>query len=99
MDEQEKYRAKIESQMTRFNETIEEITAKAKLRKSTQPDINIESLVKTHEDAKAKLEDAKAKLKDLKKSDKSSWRKFQTELDGLIDDIDTDLRKAIAYFG
>jgi hypothetical protein len=92
MDEQEKYRAKIESQMTRFNETIEEITAKAKLRKSTQPDISIESLVKKHEEAKAKL-------KDLEKSDKRSWQQFQTELDGLIDDIDIDLRKAMAYFG
>jgi hypothetical protein len=77
--------------MKYFNETIEEITAKAKLRKMTQPDINIEEILKKHEDAQARLNI-------LEKSDKNSWQKFQKELDGLVEDIDSDLRKAMAYF-
>ena len=92
MDEQEKYRAKIESQMVRFNETIEEITVKAKMKNVTQPDIDIDNLVETQ----AKVQ---AKLKDLEKSDKSSWQKFKEELNGLVADMDTDLRKAMVYFG
>jgi hypothetical protein len=91
MDEQEKYRAKIEARMKYFNETIEEITAKAKLREMTQPDFNIEGILKKHEDAQTRLNK-------LENSDKNSWQKFQKELDGLIEDIDSDLRKAMAYF-
>jgi len=92
MNEQEKYRSKIEARMKHFNETIEEITTKAKLRKAAQPEIDVDGILKKHANAQAKL-------KDLEKSEKSGWQKFQTELDGLIDDIDTDLRKAMAYFG
>ena len=92
MDEQEKYRSKIEARMNKFNESIEEITAKAKLRKATQPDINIEGILKKHADAQARLNE-------LEKSDESSRQKYQPELDRLFDDIDEDLRKAMAYFG
>jgi hypothetical protein len=92
MNEQEKYRAKIEARMKYFNETIEEITTKAKLRKAARPGIDVEGILKKHAKAQAGLDD-------LEKSDKSSWQKFQKELDGLIDDIDTDLRKAMVYFG
>lgn len=92
MNEQEKYRAKIEARMKHFNDTIEEITTKAKLRKVAQPEIDVEGILKKHGNAQARLDD-------LENSDKSSWQKFQKGLDGLIDDIDTDLRKAIAYFG
>ena len=92
MDEQEKYRAKIDARIKYFNESIEEITTKGKLRKATQPDINIEGILKKHEDAQSKL-------KELEKSDENSWQKYQAELDGLFDDIDEDLRKAMVYFG
>ncbi|MGD8293014.1 MAG: hypothetical protein PVF37_15000 [Desulfobacterales bacterium] len=92
MDDQEKYRAKIEARMKYFNASIEEITTKTKLRKVIQPDIKIEHLMK-------KNEHAQARLKDMEKSDENSWQKFQEELDQLVADIDTDLRKAMAYFG
>ena len=46
-----------------------------------------------------KNEHAQARLKDMEKSDENSWQKFQEELDQLVADIDTDLRKAMAYFG
>lgn len=92
MNEQEKYRAKIEARMKHFNETIEEITTKAKLRKVVQPEIDVDGILEKHANAQAMLDD-------LEKSDKISWLKFQKELDGLIDDIDTDLRKAMVYFG
>ena len=92
MDEREKYRAKIEARMKHFNETIEEITTKAKLRKVAQPEVDVEGILKKHKNAQARLDD-------LEKSDKSGWQKFQKKLDGLVDDIDADLRKAMAYFG
>ena len=92
MNKKEKFRAKIEAQMASFDETIEEITTKAKLRKATQPDIQIKALAKKHEDAKAKL-------KELEESDENTWQKIQTELDELVSDVDKDLREALAYFG
>jgi hypothetical protein len=92
MTEKDKYRAKIEAQMTSFNESIEEILTKAKLKKATQPDIEVRSLLKKHEDAKAKL-------KELVKSDDNSWQKIKTEMDQLITGVDEDLRRAMAYFG
>ena len=92
MNAKEKYRAKIEAKMTSFDETMEEITTKAKMRKPSQADIHIKALVKKHEDAKAKL-------KELEKSDEDTWQKIQTELDQLVSDVDEDMRRALAYFG
>ncbi|MGA8180342.1 MAG: hypothetical protein WB792_09800 [Desulfobacterales bacterium] len=92
MNEKEKYRAKIEAQMASFNETIEEITTKAKLRKTTESDVQIKALVKKHEAAKAKL-------KELENSDENTWQKIQSELDQLVADVDQDTRNALAYFG
>ena len=77
--------------MKYFNESIEEIKTKAKLRKETQPDIDIEGILKKHGNAQCRL-------KDLEKADENSWQKFEAELDRLFDDIDMDLRKAMAYF-
>jgi flagellar hook-associated protein FlgK len=94
MNDKEEYRARIEAQMASFNETIEEITAKAELRKATRPDFHTKAkaLVKKHEDAKAKL-------KELEKSDENSWQKIQDELDTLVSDVNEDIRSALAYFG
>jgi len=92
MNEKEKYCAKIEAQMASFNETLQEITTKEKLRKEKQADIQIKALVKKHEDAKAKL-------KELENSDENTWQKIQSELDQLVADVDQDTRNALAYFG
>ena len=94
MNDKEEYRAKIESQMASFNETIEEITAKAELRKKIRPDFHAKAkaLAKKHEDAKDKL-------KELEKSDENSWQKIQDELDTLVLDVNEDIRSALAYFG
>ena len=66
-------------------------TGKARMRKATQPDIQIKALVKKHEDAKGKL-------KELEQSDEYTWQKIQAELDQLVSDVDKDLREALAYF-
>lgn len=92
MQEKQRYRAKIEAQMTSFNETLEEITTKAKLRKASRPDIQIEGLVKKHENAQAKLQE-------LDKADENKWQQLQPEIDQLLGEIDDGLRKALAYFG
>jgi spermidine/putrescine-binding protein len=92
MQEKQRYRAKIETQMTSFNETLEEITTKAKLRKASRPDIQIEGLVKKHENAQAKLQE-------LDKADENKWQQLQPEIDQLLGEIDDGLRKALAYFG
>jgi len=92
MNEKEKYRAKVEAKITSFNQSIEEITTKAKLKKSSRPDLKIENLLKKHESAQAKLEE-------LEKSDENSWQKIKTELDSVVQGVDEELRQAMAYFG
>jgi len=92
MNEKEKYRAKVDAKMTSFNQSIVEIKTKAQLRKATQPDIKIENLLKKRADAQAKLEE-------LDKSDENSWQKIKAELDEVVQGVDEELRKAMAYFG
>ncbi len=92
MNEKEKYRAKVEAKITSFNQSIEELTTKAKLQKVSQPDIKIENLLKKQESAQAKLEE-------LEKSDENSWQKIKTELDSVVQGVDEELRQAMAYFG
>jgi heterodisulfide reductase subunit C len=91
MDEKEKYRAQIEARLMKFGESMYEITNKMEQRKENLPDFQIDDVLR-------KQEDAEAKLKQLDQSDDSSWQKFKSDLDQLTDDIDEDLRKALAYF-
>jgi hypothetical protein len=37
--------------------------------------------------------------KALKESDSNAWDTIKTEVDDLMDDIDKELREALAYFG
>ena len=94
MDEKEKYRTRIDIRLTGFDETINEIKNKLEQRKENMPEIQIEKLRQKHEEAKTKL----ASL-DTGVSDEDSWHRFKTELDDLVNDIDDDLRSALAYFG
>jgi chromosome segregation ATPase len=91
MDEKEKYRTRIDIRLTGFDETINEIKNKLERRKENMPEIQIEKLRQKHEEAKTKLAS-------LEKSDTDAWHKYKAELDDLVDDIDDDLRSALAYF-
>jgi hypothetical protein len=92
MDDKEKYRTEIEVRMSKFNKTIEEIVNKKKQREVWIPDIQIEGLLQ-------KKENARGRLKALEQSDDSGWEKIKSELDQLVEGIDEDLRRAMAYFG
>lgn len=92
MKEKEKYRAQIEARLMKFGESLYEITTKKKQRNANLPDLQIDPILK-------KQEAAEAKLKQLDTADENSWQKYKAELDQLLDGIDSDLRKALAYFG
>ena len=92
MKEKEKYRAQIEARLMTFGESMYEISNKKKLRNDNQPQIQIDPILR-------KQEAAEAKLKQLDAADENSWQKYKIELDQLLDGIDADLRKAMAYFG
>ena len=92
MKEKEKYRAQIEARLMKFGESLYEITNKKMQRKGNRPDFRIDPILK-------KQETAEAKLKELDAADENSWQKVKTELDQLLDGIDEELRKAMAYFG
>jgi len=92
MKEKDKYRAQIEARLMKFGESLYEIETKKEQRKDNLPDIQIDPILRKHEAAEARL-------KELDEADESSWEKNKTELDRLLDGIDKDLRKAMAYFG
>lgn len=46
-----------------------------------------------------KHQEAQAKVNALKGSNSNTWEKIKTEMEGLMDDIDKELREALAYFG
>jgi hypothetical protein len=91
MKEKEKYRAQIESRLMKFGESLYEITTKKEQRKKNQPDIRIDPILR-------KQEAVEAKLKELDTANENSWQKYKAELDHLVEGIDADLRKAMAYF-
>lgn len=92
MREKEKYRAQIESRLMKFGESLYEITNKKEQRKRNLPDLEIDPILR-------KQEAVEAKLRELDTADEGSWQKYKTELDQLVEGIDADLRKAMAYFG
>ena len=90
MKEREKYRAEIEARLKKFHNTINEIKMHQERRKENLP--VIEPVVQN-------LAKANTKLGQLDQTEESVWHKFKSELDGLVSDIDKDLREALAYFG
>ncbi|MEJ2167973.1 MAG: hypothetical protein P8185_06995 [Deltaproteobacteria bacterium] len=91
MNEKEKYRAQIEARLMKFGESLYEITNKREQRKENRPDIQIDPILR-------KQKAVEDKLKQLDTADENSWQKYKAEVDHLVDGIDDDLRKAMAYF-
>ncbi len=92
MEEKEKYHAEIDAKLIKFGETLNEIKTKAEQRKKNLSEIGIDDTLRKHKNAKVKLEQ-------LKQSDESSWQSHKMHLDGQVNDINEELRKALAYFG
>jgi small-conductance mechanosensitive channel len=91
MEEKEKYKAEIEARLRKFSDTLNEIRAKLKERKEMPPDFQIEPILE-------KQKKVTSKANEIEKTDESAWSKFKSELDDLVNDIDHDMRKAMAYF-
>ena len=91
MKEKEKYKAEMESRLLRCGEILNEIKMKQNEVNEIPPGCDINSIAD-------KYKKAKADLGEVDQIDENSWEKFKGKLDGLTDDIDEDLRKALAYF-
>jgi hypothetical protein len=91
MDEKEKYHAELDARISKFDETLHEIKTKIKKRTELPSEIRLDDTIR-------KYEKAKAKHKDLKQLDGGMWKKLKVEVEGLFDEIDEDLRDALAYF-
>jgi hypothetical protein len=92
MEEKDKYHAEIDAKLVKLGETLHEITTKAEQRKKNLAEISVDDTIRKYNNARTKLEQ-------LKQSDESSWQSHKMELDGQVNDIDEDLRKAMVYFG
>ncbi len=91
MKEREKYKAEIEARLLKCGEILNEIKMKQKKANENFPGCDINSITD-------KYKRAKADLGEVEQIDENSWEKFKSKLDGLTDDIDEDLRKALTYF-
>ncbi len=91
MEEKDKYHAEIDAKLIKLGETLHEIKTKAEQKKKSLSEISVDNTIR-------KYNNARTKLKQLKKSDKSSWQNHKMELGVLVNDIDEDLRRAMAYF-
>jgi hypothetical protein len=92
MNEKEKYSAEIDAKLAEFGETLNEIKTKQELRNESRPDLQLDATIRKHQEAQTKATE-------LEGSDLNSWEKIKTEVDGLMNDIDRELRDALAYFG
>jgi hypothetical protein len=92
MEEKEKYHAEIDAKLIKFGETLNEIKTKAEQRKKNLSEIGVDDTLRKHKNAKVKLEQ-------LKQSDENTWQDYKVHLDVQVNDINEDLRKALAYFG
>jgi len=92
MDEKEKYRAEIDARLTKMGETLHAIKSEKEQRNENMPELRLDTTIRKHQEAKAKLEE-------LERTEKSSLHEFKAEMENLVNDIDEDLRKALAYFG
>ncbi|MFZ0483673.1 MAG: hypothetical protein WAL93_09800 [Desulfobacterales bacterium] len=91
MEEKEKYHAEIDAKLIKFGETLNEIKTKAEQRKKNLSEIGIDGTLRKHKNAKVKLEQ-------LKQSDENTWQDYKVHLDDQVNDINEELRKAMAYF-
>jgi hypothetical protein len=92
MNEKEKYSAEIDAKLAKFGETLNEIRTKQELRKKSRPDLQIDGTIRKHQEVQSRV-------KALDGSDPDAWETIKTEVDGLMNDIDKELREALAYFG
>ena len=91
MEEREKYRAEIEAKLVKFGETLNEIRTKQELRSETRPDIQLDRIVRKHQEAQTRA-------KTLAASDANAYEKDRADIDRLMNDIDEELRASLAYF-
>jgi hypothetical protein len=92
MEEKDKYHAEIDAKLVKLGEKLHEIKTKAEQRKKNLSEISVDDTIRKYNNVRTKLEQ-------LKQSDESSWQSHKMELDGQVNDIDEDLRKAMVYFG
>ena len=92
MEEKEKYHAEIDAKLIKFGETLNEIKTKAEQRKKNLSEIGVDDTLRKHKNATVKLEQ-------LKQSDENTWQDYKVHLDAQVNDINEELRKALAYFG
>ncbi len=96
MEEKEKIHAEIEARLAKMGETIESLKEKSASHKGiprASADVSIEEIHIKKMEAEKKFK----KLSQLNADDRS-WEQLKKELDDYIGDIDSGLRKALAYF-
>ena len=94
MNQKERYKAEIDAKLIKFGETLHDIKTKKQKREANRPDLQIDTTERKHEKAVAKLQSL-----DASDDNDNAWEKIKSEVDILVDDIDKELRKAVAYFG
>jgi len=94
MTDREKTQAQIEARLRQFGQTLSELKIKAEQRKDKfngQVKQALDALEGQHEEAHQRLR-AMSSLAD------DDWSSAETDVNRYLDDIDSDLRKALSHF-
>ncbi len=94
MDEKQKINAEIESKLNQLGETINTLSMKAEVQKDKLEDAGMQPLV----DLQLNLKGAKASLDQMKASDGENWDKLRNKMDAYINDLDKEIKEALAYY-
>ena len=93
MEEKERVYAEFENRLSKNRETIEQLKSKVE-QQIKEPGQMTPSLEAIH----ARQSEAEKKLEKLSRSDGDGWHRHKNELYDFLEDIDTKLRDALAYF-
>ncbi|MGD9329852.1 MAG: hypothetical protein PVJ53_01000 [Desulfobacterales bacterium] len=94
MTDREKNQAQIEARLRQFGQSLSELKLKTEQRRDKfngQMKQTVDAIEGQHEKARQRLQ-AMASLGD------DDWSAAEGDINRYIDDIDADLRKALAYF-
>ena len=92
MNNRKSKQAELETKIVKLGQTIDGLKTKQEIHRENAPDFDIHATASKHEKARAKADE-------LEYADEDSWWKIFADIEGLLEDIDQDLRQALAYLG
>jgi len=93
-NDRETIQAQIEARLRRFGQTLDTLRVKTEQRRDKYDGTMKKSLTAIE----AQHQKARERLQAMASLREDEWASAETEISGYLDDIDADLRQALAYY-